>query len=112
MSDRGAAKELKITKKIFTDTAKRRQLNGTIATGSTPITIYSGRFTARSFIISNPTAGSITFQILDGTTTLVSGTISANGIWNMSDADLPFYTSVIFNASAATVIFTSGGFVP
>lgn len=112
MSDRGAAKELKITKKIFTDIAKRRQVTGSVATGGVALVLFTGRFTARSLIVSNPSTSSITFTIQDGSTILISGTLAANSIWSISDVDLPFYTSVTFNSSVTTTIFTSGGFVP
>ena len=112
MSDKGSAKELKITKKVFQDIAKRRQVTGSVATPGTVVALFIGRFTARSLIVSNPTSGSQTFQILDGTTVLVAFTLSAGSYWNMQDADLPFYVSVSFNATSTGVIFTSGGFVP
>ena len=112
MSDRGAAKEIKITKKIFTDIAKRRTVTGSVTAPGAVIAIFTGRFTARSIIVSNPTSSTQTFQIMDGTTTLISFSVSANANWQISDCDLPFFSSVSFNCSSSSVIFTSGGFVP
>jgi hypothetical protein len=112
MSDRGAAKELKITKKIFIDIAKRRQVTGSVATASTALALYTGRFIAKSLNVSNPTTTSQTVQIQDGSTVLFNFTIAAGAVWSVWDIDLPFYTSVTFNSSSTSVIFTSGGFVP
>jgi hypothetical protein len=112
MSDRGAAKELKISKRIFTDIAKRRQVTGSVATPGTAVALYTGRFLARSIVVSNPTSGSQTFQVLDGTTVLYAFTLTAGSYWSISDADVPFYVSVSFNSTSTGVIFTSGGAVP
>lgn len=113
MSDRGEAKEVKITKKIFTDFAKRRQVTGSVAVGSTAAVMFSGRYTARSIIISNPDTVTHWYQVLDGSTVLIGKTnLSANAMVSVSDADLPFYTNVSFNSDSTLMVFTSGGFVP
>lgn len=112
MSDRGEAKELKITKKIFTDYAKRRQVTGSVAVGSTALALYTGRFTARSIIISNPDTSTHWYQVLDGTTVLIGkANLAANTQITMSDIDLPFYTSFSINSDSTLLIVTSGGFV-
>jgi hypothetical protein len=112
MGERGEAKELKITKKIFTDIAKRRQVNGSVVTPGTPATLYSGRITVRSIVVSNPTSGSQTFKIYDGSTVLYAFTLAAGSYWAASDLDVPFYTSVAFDSSSTGVIFTAGAFAP
>ena len=106
-------KTVEISRKIFTDIAKRRQVNGSVATGSTALALYTGRYTARSLIISNPDTVTHWFQVLDGATVLIAKTnVGANALVSIADADLPFYTNVTFNSDSPVVVFTSGGFVP
>jgi len=113
MSDRGREKELKITKKIFTDVAKRRQITGSVTIGGTAVAIYTDRFTARSIVVSNPDTATHWYQVLDGTGVLIGKVnVSANTKDSLVDLDLPFYTNVSFNSDSTLMVFTSGGFVP
>jgi hypothetical protein len=111
MSSEGGA--MKITKKIFEDIAKRRQVTGSVATGATAVALYTGRFVARSIIVSNPDTATHWFQLLDGGVPLIGKVnVSANAMVSITAVDLPFYTSVNFNSDSTLVVFTSGGFVP
>jgi len=113
MAERGSEKELKITKKIFEDVAKRRQVTGSVATGGTVVALYAGRYVAKSIVISNGDTATHWFILLDGTVVLINKTnISANAMVSITAVDLPFYTGVNFNSDSTLVVLTSGGFIP
>jgi len=91
----------------------RRRLTGSVVTPGTPVTLYTGAYTALSLMIHNPTSNTQTWLIYDGTTCLVGATgvtIAANVLFEKDLWFMPFATSVRIDASSALVVFTFGGY--
>jgi len=91
----------------------RLRLTGSVVTQGTPVTLYTGAYTALSLMVHNPTSNAQTWLIYDGATCLVgaAGVAIAAGV--LFEKDLwwmPFATSVRIDASSALVVFTMGGY--
>lgn len=91
----------------------RLRLTGSVVAPGTPVTLYTGKYTALSLMVHNPDSAVHTWTIYDGNTCLVGATgiqIAANVLFEKDLWFMPFGTSVRIDASAATVVFTLGGY--
>ena len=103
----------KRAKKVFIEVPKRRRITGTVDTGGTKKVLYTGRFTAKSIIVSNNSTASVWFEIYDGDELIIGRrTLAANSTWEITECDVVFYTSVAFNSDVTTTILTASGSVP
>lgn len=89
----------------------RKRLTGSVVTPGTPVTLYTGKYTALSLMVSNGTSMSQTWQIFDGNVELMAPiAIAANSLFEKDLWFMPFETSVSIDASDPSVIFTFGGY--
>jgi len=92
---------------------KRRRVTGTVTTGGTKQALYEGAYIATTIVVSNDSTASVWFEIYDGDTKIIGRrTLAANATWEITDAWIPFDTSVGFNSDVTTTILTCGGFTP
>lgn len=93
----------------------RLRLTGSVVTPGVPVTLYTGAYTALSFLVHNPDTVTQTWRILDGDTCIVGATgvaIAAGAIFEKDLWFMPFATSVRIDASLAVLVFTFGGYTP
>jgi len=92
----------------------RKRLTGSVVTPGTPVTLYTGTYTALSLLIHNPSTVTQTWLIYDDKTALVGAAgvqIAANAILQKELWWMPFETSVRIDASSAELVFTFGGYL-
>ncbi len=91
----------------------RLRLTGSVVTPGTPVTLYTGAYTALSFLVHNPATITHTWLISDGSTCLVGASgvaLAAGAIFQKDLWFIPFATSVRIDSSSAEVVFTLGGY--
>lgn len=91
----------------------RLRLTGSVVAPGTPVTLYTGAYTALSLMVHNPSSAAQTWLLYDGATCLVgaAGVAIAAGV--LFEKDLwwmPFAASVRIDSSSADVVFTLGGY--
>jgi len=93
----------------------RLRLTGSVVLPGTPVTLYTGAYTALSLMIHNPSSAAQTWLLFDGTTCLVGAAgvaIAAGAIMQKDLWWMPFAASVRIDSSSADVVFTLGGYIP
>lgn len=93
--------------------ANRKRLTGSVVMPGTPVTLYTGKYTALSLMIHNPNTVAETWLIYDDTTLLVGAagvSIAAGVLFEKDLWWMPFETSVRIDASSAAVVFSFGGY--
>ena len=91
----------------------RRRLTGSVVTPGTPVTLYTGAYTALSLMIHNPGSNTETWLIYDGDTALVGASgvsIAAGVLFEKELWWMPFETSVRIDASSTQIVFSFGGY--
>lgn len=96
---------------------KADRLAGSVAVANTAVILQgifytTGPFRAETILVSNPTAGVVTYIILDGAVVLASASVAANAILTLTPINIPFFTSVQFNSNNVNTVCVVGGYIP